>query len=512
LRALGDQLGVSRPTIYAYVSGALQVPQSRLTQISAVTGKDPAFFDSLVDADGFGTEAGRLELLDAMLSPPNPKAASEIAFAVVESGEEIDSPVELARMLFRAGNALLQHGEYLDATQHLEHARRTFLASGQSESAASCSQSLGYCWTNLGQLDRARLCFEFSRDHCAPENRWTGLVSLAALTEREGDFAGAEAMLSSLRSQKDLPEEAHAYVVANQADLLCARGLWTQALGTVEVGLTFAYKEKLTDQVAELLIQKGTALTLLGDFEGASLALVRAGDVCFSLRDEARSTLQQLAWGRLLGFLGRLSESRKTVVLAMASATRGQYRRSESLAYRLLADICLARGDYDQAHDYSLQALSHAETHRYPANGVAARVTLALAECAAGRLEKAEAALVGAETLCAQLGLGEITARTLRAKAVVEWAKGLTDSAIDHWSKAAESAQEMGLAPLAAQILWERSQNIRVPTGASESNAFQEKARSIADRLLGQRVLFGPGMDLCEELVTSSEWLGQALG
>ena len=162
LRALGDKLGVSRPTIYAYVSGALQVPQSRIAQISAATGKEIDFFEIGNGAEKPYDATDRIRLIDAMLSPPDPRAASKMATAVAERVEELESPTDLARLLFRAGNALLQHGEYMDAAQHLDQARRMFVTAGNLQAAAACNQSLGYCWTNLGQLDRARACFEFS--------------------------------------------------------------------------------------------------------------------------------------------------------------------------------------------------------------------------------------------------------------------------------------------------------------------------------------------------------------
>lgn len=510
LRALGDKLGVSRPTIYAYVSGALQVPQSRLAQISAATGKEIAFFEAGGGADKLFDPKDRIRLIDALLSPPDPRAASQMATAVAERVEELESPTDLARLLFRAGNALLRHGEYMDASQHLDQARRMFLTAGNRQAAAACAQSLGYCWTNLGHLKRARDCFEFSRQHADLGTRWLGEVSLAALAEREGEFSSAEAMLAEMQCREGLPPEAYAYVASNQANLLCARGLWTAALGSIEVALALAYRERLADQVAELIIQKGTALTLVGDFEGASLALVRASDVCFSLQDEARTTLQQLAWGRLLAFLGRLGDARKTIVLAMSSATRGRYRRSEALALRLLAEISWARGDVDQAHDYAVQAISHCATHQYPAEEALAKVTLALAQCSAGQPERAAETLDQVNATVQAFGLGETKARALRAGANLAWQTNCPDAALDAWSEAANSAMEMGLVPLAAQILWEAGQSLGLAGDEPASQAFADKARALAVRLLGQRILLGPGAEFGQELVTAAEWLGQA--
>ena len=510
LRALSDKLGVSRPTIYAYVSGALQVPQSRLAQISAVTGKEIAFFESVAVAEPPYDANDRIRLIDALLSPPDPRAASQMATAVAERVEELESPTDLAKLLFRAGNALLQHGEYMDASQHLDQARRMFLNAGNMQAGATCAQSLGYCWTNLGRLSRARACFEFSREHSEPAKRWAGEVSLAALAEREGEFSAAESMLAELQDREGLPPEAYAYVASNQANLLCTRGHWTGALGSIEVALALAYREQLPDQVAELIIQKGTALTLVGDFEGASLALVRAGDVCFSLHDEARTTLQQLAWGRLLAFLGRLGEARKTIVLAMSSATRGRYRRSEALALRLLAEISWARGDVDQAHDYAVQAISHCETHQYPAEEALAKVTLALAQGAEGQTERAREALEQVDSTVQAFGLGETKARTLRARANIAWQMNCRDAASDAWSEAADSAMEMGLVPLAAQTLWEAGQSLAAAGDEARSQEFADKARALASRLLGQRILLGPGAQFGQELVTAAEWLGQA--
>jgi tetratricopeptide (TPR) repeat protein len=510
LRALSDKLGVSRPTIYAYVSGALQVPQTRLAQISAVTGKELAFFEPAISEDQSFDAYDRIRLIDALLSPPDPHAASQMATAVAERVEELDSPTDLARLLFRAGNALLQHGEYTDATQQLDQARRMFLSTGNLQAAATCSQSLGYCWINLGNLARARACFEFSSEHSEPAKRWAGEVSLAALAEREGEFGAAEAMLADIQDRAGLPPEAYAYVASNQANLLCTRGHWTAALGSIEEALALAYREQLPDQVAELIIQKGTALTLIGDFEGASLALVRAGDVCFSLHDEARTTLQELASGRLLASLGRLADARKTIVSAMSAATRGRYRRSEALALRLLAEIACARGDFDQAHDYAIQAISHCETHQYPAEAALAKVSLALAQSAAGQAEGAKETLEQVDSTAQAFDLGEIKARALRARAFLAWQMNCREAASDAWTEAAESATEMGLIPLAAQTLWEAGQRNAAAGYDEVGQAFADKARTLASNLLGQRVLLGPGAQFGQELASAAEWFGQA--
>ncbi len=126
LRQLGEAIGVSRPTVYAYAAGTLQASPERLEAIARVTGVGLEFFEvsdlPLIDGDS-------VTLVEALLSPPNPDQAVEVATAALTSGLEKE-PSRLARLSFQAGNALLQKGRYVAASQHLRDAAADFERSG----------------------------------------------------------------------------------------------------------------------------------------------------------------------------------------------------------------------------------------------------------------------------------------------------------------------------------------------------------------------------------------------
>jgi len=399
LRTLGEKLGVSKPTIYAYTTGALHVPEVRLKEIADLTGHSIEFF-STTEAQSDLDIGEQLKLIDATLSPPDPRTASRLALAVIERESENDDPLALSKLSFRAGNALLQHGDYFDAIQQLEHARRSFLNLGYIDFAANASQSLGFCYINLGRLDKAKDSFVYARDHLPPEQKWMGAIALAALAERVGDFDQSNKDLQKLLQSRKLEPEALTYVHANLATLHCARTDWQGARPYIDKTLAGAFQNKQSDLCVEMLVLLSQALSREGRFAQASEQLIRAHDIALGLDDMSRQTLVEVAWSEMLMFAGDLVEARNRAVAALSMATRGGFLRSEGVALKLLAEIALLRGDKQQTHDYAIQAISHAESHQYPVNGALASLILAKAYAALGNLQTAadlaeKATLVG---------------------------------------------------------------------------------------------------------------------
>lgn len=407
LKTLAEKLGISKPTIYAYATGALHVPESRLQSIAEITGHDIEFF-SASDIDDAQDIGNQLKLIDATLSPPDPRTASRLALAVIERESESDDALDLAKLAFKAGNALLQHGDYLDAIQQLEHARRRFLQLGSVDYAAHASQSLGFCYINLGKLEKAKDSFLYARDHLPPDQRWMGLVALAALAERLGDFDQAARDLGRLLNQKKLQPETLAYVDANLATLHGARTDWQGALPYIEKALAAAYRNRQADLCVEMLVLLCQAKAREGRFSEASEHLIRAYDIVLGLSDQSRQALVEAAWAELAMFAGLLDEARSRAVSALALATRGGYLRSEGFALRILAETALLRGDTLQCRDYALQAMSHAESHRYPVHAALASIVLAKAFIALGDAEKAGEMQQKAEQTAVDLKLPEV--------------------------------------------------------------------------------------------------------
>ncbi|MCW5937886.1 MAG: helix-turn-helix domain-containing protein [Fimbriimonadaceae bacterium] len=488
LRDLGDKMGVSRPTIYAYASGALRMSPARLRQAAEVTGKSVAYFDpkDVEDLDARSTSGQALRLIDALMGPPDPSAAAKTALDAIEHSREAETPGIKAEFLRRAGVALASKGDYVEAVQHLESARALFQTADVQDKAASCAQTLGYCYIPLGHIEKARTCFEAAREHLPEDEKWKGQVSLAALAERVGDFATAESTLSALLDDKDLDEKALTFVRANYASMVCTRGFWKSGQAQTETALEAAYRTGQTTQVAELMIQNGIALTHLGQFDEASLMLMRARDVTFSLQDESRQTMVELATGMLFAAVGDENKAREMVMKGMAKAMRGQYRRSESLALLLQAEGALDRGDDFLAREYAVQAKGHSVAHHYPVAQVIADTVMAIACARLGDVDAAETALIEAQTLAAKSELGEAAVRIEEARAAIALAKGNQDDAVAILEGAVEDARKLSLEPLAVHLLGLIAKIESGKSGNGKGKSAQDRAED-AKRALNEK-------------------------
>lgn len=369
LQELGRLIGVSRPTIYAYASGTLRVSPKRLKQIAEVTGQSGAFFSPRAAAAD--SRRPLEELIEALLSNADLARAIEIVAREVETAAAYGRQHELAPVQRRLGNALLLDGDYLEAVGHLQAARNGFLARQQLAEAASCSQSLGYAFINTGRLDRAKACFEEAIEALAPDQRWKGEVSLAALAERTGDLADARTRLDRLLADEALSAAARTYVLANLASLHAAAGQWSHAEILNRQALTST--SGTTDQSLERFIQIGRCLLRQGQLEESSLWLARALDGARLLGDKARLGYAGLLGARLLFTAGYPAEARRLALQCHRDAILNEHRRSEAEARLLLAEIAFSRNELETAADYAAQTVAFCEAHQYPIIGLYAR-------------------------------------------------------------------------------------------------------------------------------------------
>ena len=378
---LAEQIGVSRPTIYAYVGDKLPVPEARLLRIGQATGKSIEYFldGPRGPLDEASITRGKLELIDAYLSPADPKRASDLADEVLRAVEEHHDLVAEATVLHRSGTALAQSGDFASAVGKLDRARRLFEREDDLATAAKSAQTLGLAYTNLGQLERARECFEFSQTNAEKAARWKGAVSLAALAERQGDFAGSYAILDILEADPQLPEMARAYILANRASAYLSQGRWQESLGVIERAFHLALKLNLTDQQIELTLQRGQARIAIGDWENGSLDIATGKAMARVTGDSGRLVLASIWEAVLLARCGELEDARVAARNALDKAVRGKLRRSESLALITLAEISARRGQFEAMEDFARQADSHAQTYGYVQARAAATVWLAFA-------------------------------------------------------------------------------------------------------------------------------------
>lgn len=447
LRELGDRMGVSRPTIYAYASGALKMSRRRLLQAAELTGKSIDYFlpRGVGDLDPKSVVSQNFRLIDALLAPPDAQNAVEVAKETLEATKDNETPGVRAEVLLKLGVSLTGTGDYVTAIRHLESAYNSFLADEDKPRQASCLQTLGFCYLGLGQTDRAKDCFEGAKSVQTPELAWRPEVALAGLAERIGDFTEAEERLSGLLDDPFVKGASLTYVRANFASVVCARGRWKSGLAQTETALASAYATKTTDQVAELLIQSALALTHLGRLDEATMMIVRAKDVTFSLQDEARATFSDaVAAGVLLAF-GDERAAREAISAAMSRAIGGQYRRSESFCLQLMTELALKRQDFEGALDTSVQLRSHASAHHF----VVAEAFGYLYECQArsglGQTNKSREALVEARSISARVGPGRLQALVLGREALQHMTAGELEPAASKAAAALAQAQDNGL-------------------------------------------------------------------
>lgn len=455
LRELGDKMGVSRPTIYAYASGALKMNERRIQQAAQITGRPAGFFEprNVEDLDPRSSMIQSFKLIDALLAPPSPAKATDAAREALESNKEAETPAIRAELLRRLGNSLTQTGDYVGAIRQLEAALVIFDSEGARDKQALCLQTLGVCYISLGQVEQARKCFEEALVNHDDQTKWKAEIALAALAERVGDFEEAEAQLSRLLDNPTLDDVALTYVRANYASIVCARGRWKSGYSQTETALESAFATSLNDQIAELLVQSALALTWLGRLEEATLMVVRARDVAFTVKDEARATLADVAKASLIYAFRKHDEAREVIGNTYARAMQGQYRRSESLALLLKAELAFERGDDMAAFEFATQAVSHATAHQMVVATAQGYAAMAKSLSRLGRQADASAALQKSSDLVDKIGEGRAKVLLAEAQGWLQWSSGDQKIALSTMESAADYADSQELLVDAIRIV-----------------------------------------------------------
>jgi tetratricopeptide (TPR) repeat protein len=453
LQELGQAIGVARPTIYAYASGALRISDARLKRIAEATGKDESFFTRPPDETIELQEKIRsqFELVDAFLSPADTGMAVKKAGSVLSIAEKSAQENLRAEALLQTGNSYARHGDYISAIRHLQGALQVYEELDESEQVASASQTLGVCLLNLGRIQEAEESFIRAIENYSTSEGWKAEVALAALAERIGSFTEARDRLKALMSD-DLAVDQRVYVAANYASLYAAQGRWREAGKLAKETLPLAYETKRIDQVAEFLIFDGLASTFSGNFQDASLSLLRACEMTAASNDDARCSYAKSAVVQLLLANGNLSEARRLGIASLAEATRGGFKRSEVRLLVLLAQIAFARQDRDQGRDYALQAEGFASVHQYVSIEPEAKALIAAAEILDHEFESGYRGFEHALDSASRLGLVAQRVAIEARFGLCLLAVGREERAVDLLKRAFEQARELGFRPLAAEL------------------------------------------------------------
>lgn len=489
LKQLGDLMEVSRPTIYAYASGALRMSEDRLVQAAKILGKPLSYFEpkAVEDLDPRSPTAHSIQIVDALLSPANPQKASKKALEALSHGSESDPPAIRGELYRRSGNALALAGDYVTSVRHLESALDLLTDESLTGLRGSCHQTLGFCCTNLGLVEEAKEHFEKAETLLPEGQKWKAEVSKAALAERIGEFEEAENRLSQLLDRPDLSDTALAYVRANYASIVCTRGRWRSGLTQTETALHDAYQNQLTDQVAELLAQSALALTYMGRLEEATVMAVRARDVTFTLQDDARSALVDLTVANLVSAYGDIDDARVLANSAYSRAMEGQYRRSESLGLAVLTELALKRGDWQSARESSHQLRSHGVAHSYVVAQTLGHLYEATALAMLDMGAEAHELLQTARQYAEKIGEGRIQGLLLMVESLLARRSGDLGRSDALWQESSEIADDVGLVQdrvLYASLREDRTETVPSPDPIYGIGHIESSTASLWTRVL----------------------------
>jgi transcriptional regulator with XRE-family HTH domain len=369
-KELAQELGVSRPTLYAYAAGRLRVDEAKLEMIAELLRCPPDYLAPPAEG-GAPQPGGVLAYVEALLAAPDPKAALQ---ACGEALSELDiDPATRAALLKHAGNALLYMGQYVRAAEHLREASSIAQHQGLVEVSAACSQSLGYCYINLGELDAAREAFQFAAANYEDQSKWKPRISMAALDEREGRISEARAALSQLEASEQTLQ-ARLYTLANKASLLASTGHWRHALETNAAAHALAHNLAVRDQISETMLLNALCHLRMGEPDRASLWLIRGRDAAVASQDSARLALSKVLQAHLWLAVSEPAKARGVALDAHNMAIEGMYRRTEALALMVLSKVSFSMQDVEGALAYARQGETFCKAHRYVALAWEARL------------------------------------------------------------------------------------------------------------------------------------------
>ncbi len=357
LTELADKLGLSRSTLYAYVSGVLQPPKQRIKQIASLTGTSVDYFRQSGPAGNAPDDT--LQLVDAVLSSANAAAA----IPLIQTRLDRLSDKDRANTMLRLGNTLVIDGQYQEAIDWLIRARELFDKLKDPHSSGRCSQTLGFCYANIGPLRRAQACFEEAGTRLNPDARWKAQSALAVVAERRGDCEWGLALIKDVEAKFHDPAVA-LYVRGIRANILTTMGQW-QAVYDLEIeALELAEKMDAKDQIGERLISLVFASIYTGRAD-TEARIAQASGYFQAHSDKARKAFYSTALSLYWLWKGDYAKAQRDAERALESAIKGRFRRVEIAAYLRLAETSLLMGRMKEALNYARQATAYAESYEY---------------------------------------------------------------------------------------------------------------------------------------------------
>jgi tetratricopeptide (TPR) repeat protein len=444
---LAQRIGCSRSLIYQYLSGVSLIQTDRLQQIAKEVGKPiewffheggvpfgtevPASTAALdLERNKLQEEQARLSeeraafeerrereyeaqlyaLIEAGSSPPDWRKVADYCQQLTSILERNDRTQELAELLLKQGNALLQLQEWGAARERLERAGSLFRQLELSDRALSCLQSLGHANVMLGRVEEA---LEQFRQVEAGEdwwNRWQGALSAGAALELLGNYSEATecfAQATAIAFERgDSPDNAFAqlFIEANWANVELDFGDLRSALNRADRCIRLAQKHGVQDQYIEALITRGSAFLLARESRSATAAFQQAFDLAELTKDHQRWSLALS--GMALG-MSAARESAGAIANgkeALAIALRCGASRAEVIAQRALAAAYGAAGNPAESLYHAQQGLELATNNRLRLPQAELGIAKANAQLGAGSVKEAAATARAALSIADDLG------------------------------------------------------------------------------------------------------------
>lgn len=378
-----------------------------------------------------------------------------------------------ARAWFELGKFSILHGQPRRAVEdYLVRALVLFKRSGNRFGEAETVNALGIGYGRLAQIDDAeeqyRKAVELRRAVGNRRGLATSLRNLANVLVSRGRLDEAARHYEQARAlHAELGDRDGLAAVEHELGLLAEeRGDYTAALDAFRRALTLWKQLGHRPGVAQALNDIGFAQYQLGAYDDAQAYLVQANEAFTGLGDNTGRIRTQQNLGQLAIARGDWDDARRRLQASLEDAERRQMFEEAAVSRRNLAELELSQGHLDAALRQAQSAEALFERRDDVRGRIDAALLRAQAWAAAGRHDRARAAL---DKLDASLAQASPEQRGIAALLRAGLAQSAGDvarhrAALEQARRAAEAS---GVRLLQLQVALESSTDARDPALAS---------------------------------------------
>ncbi len=403
LKELAQACETKPSMIYQYVRGITSIPPDLVERIAAVTRVHTDFFDPEKDGrSAFGLAAdqpspeGGISVLNAPSGEPAARLriGSELkqllTLATAQNKPERDRAAyrssleqifalahatgnqrQEANALWKLATLKAEENDFAGAEQNFLTARDIFLSEGPDDHRQMLTLALADAYLHQGNFDTARAYLDELAGGSDPDILYRTHLEMGMLAFRQHDHSGAlksfcraAGYLEKIEPEKRSPK-ALLSLIGNLADIVRAAGHYEEAIMLWSRCLQQATTERKADAFLESIIEIAQCCTLMGRFGEAKqrleLASVLAG---FLFEDEGRLSVARALLADVLVTMGHLDSAKENARAAMRIANKVRSARPTIIASMALAETYLAAGQWNDALDYTQEALDEAKTSK----------------------------------------------------------------------------------------------------------------------------------------------------